>query len=125
MSNSFYATEFLGQFTRGAASGINSNAPRIIELDGYGESFPDANPDGRVDFTDLLLLSQHYGAAGQTERDGDFNGDGLVGFTDLLILAQHYGRSTAPATLEAVPEPTLLAALCVVSLLPIRHRRFA
>jgi len=51
----------------------------------------DVNGDGRVDFADLLALTQHYGKRG-ADLSGDLNGDGAVTFSDLLILAQHYGR---------------------------------
>ena len=52
----------------------------------------DANGDGKVDFSDLLILAQHYGDTNAILADGDFNGDGTVNFADLLILAQNYGR---------------------------------
>jgi len=71
----------------------------------------DANGDGRVDFSDLVLLAQHYGTtSGATWSDGDFNADGGVGFDDLVGLAQHYGLSAAPAETTAdgaaVPVPS-------------------
>ena len=54
----------------------------------------DANRDGKVNFSDLLILAQHYGESPlATWTDGDFNGDGWAGFDDLLILAQHYGQA--------------------------------
>lgn len=57
----------------------------------------DLNADGSVNFSDLLILAQHYGQPG-TLADGDVNGDGTVNFADLLLLAQNYGRSMAGAT---------------------------
>lgn len=51
----------------------------------------DTNGDGKIDFADLLTLSQHYGKRGAWAA-GDFNGDGAVTFVDLLLLAQNYGR---------------------------------
>jgi hypothetical protein len=56
----------------------------------------DANLDGRVDFSDLLVLAQHYNAGGANWDQGDFTGDGNVSFNDLLTLAQEYGRSLPP-----------------------------
>ena len=51
----------------------------------------DANLDGKVDFADLLILSQHQGKAASAGWDqGDFNYDGKVDFADLLALAQNY-----------------------------------
>jgi len=62
----------------------------------------DANKDGKVDFTDSLILAQHYGkASGATFSEGDFNNDGAVGFDDLLALAQNYGKTTAAAGLPS------------------------
>ena len=59
----------------------------------------DANGDGKVDFNDLLILSQNFGkTSGGTFATGDFNGDGAVGFPDLLILAQNYGSGTTAAS---------------------------
>ena len=84
----------------------------------------DANRDGKVDFSDLLVMAQHYGLpGGATRGDGDFNGDGKVDFNDLLILAQHYGATdTAPAP-AAVPEPSLLVLLGLsVTVIPRRRR---
>ena len=88
----------------------------------------DANRDGKVDFSDLLVLAQHYGMNTlATWTDGDFNGDGSVGFDDVLILAQHYGQPLSAAqqaqlspafaadvrsAFPSVPEPG--AASCLV-----------
>ena len=68
----------------------------------------DANGDGVVNFTDLLILAQNYSKAGGLAQ-GDFNADGSVGFDDLLILAQHYGEGAA-AVAGPVPEPSSAAA---------------
>ena len=48
----------------------------------------DADADGKVDFTDLVLVARNYGKTNTTWSDGDFNNDGSVGFDDLLIVAQ-------------------------------------
>jgi hypothetical protein len=50
----------------------------------------DANHDGTVNFSDLLILAQHYGSTNAVWETGDFSNDGAVGFGDLLTLAQHY-----------------------------------
>jgi len=69
----------------------------------------DANRDGKVDFSDLLVLAQHYGTpTGASRSDGDFNGDGTVNFGDLLLLAQHYGSTDAAPAAGSVPEPSAL-----------------
>jgi hypothetical protein len=87
--------------------------------------FPgDANGDGKVDFSDLLLLAQHYGQkAATTVSSGDFNGDGSVGFGDLLLLAQHYGQSAPAAADATVPEPGTWGLLATGSALLVRRRR--
>ena len=70
--------------------------------------FPaDFNSDGKVDFSDLLILGQHYGiASGATHATGDANDDGATNFSDLLVLGQEYGQSIRGATaMSVVPEP--------------------
>jgi hypothetical protein len=52
----------------------------------------DVNLDGKVDFTDLLLLAQHYGQTGARWDQGDLNYDAGVEFADLLDLAQNYAK---------------------------------
>jgi len=85
----------------------------------------DTNADGTVDFTDLLTLAQHYGAAGADWQQGDFDASGNVDFGDLLTLAQHYGQSDpsggAAAALSAVPEPT--GAVLLLGVLGVMRRR--
>jgi hypothetical protein len=54
----------------------------------------DANGDGYVDVSDVLLVSAAFGsAAGQAEYnpDCDFNNNGVVDVSDLLILAGSWG----------------------------------
>lgn len=84
----------------------------------------DANLDGQVNFTDLLKLSQNYGAesgAGWWQGDGDYNGN--VNFRDLLKLSQNY-NAALPSPGTAVPEPAGAALLMAASAtLLARHRR--
>ena len=85
----------------------------------------DTNQDGKVNFTDLLALAQHYGHQNASLSDGDFNLDGSVGFNDLLLLAQNYGQMASPqaVALAAVPEPVGLGLLAIAPLLVRRSRR--
>ena len=86
----------------------------------------DTNLDGKVDFSDLLALAQHFGTSnGGTWQTGSFYGDGMVNFSDLLVLAQHYGESfSEPATASAVPEPTLTAVgAAAIAATGVRRRR--
>lgn len=86
----------------------------------------DTNFDQTVGFDDLLTLAQNYGLAGAHWFNGDFSGNGTVDFSDLLALAQNYGRAAAivPATLAAVPDPSVVPFAIVGSLL-FRARREA
>ena len=57
----------------------------------------DVNGDGKVDFSDLVILAAHYGQPGIFST-GDLNLDGSVDFADLVLLASNFGRSVAPVT---------------------------
>lgn len=101
-------------------TGLQANSV-VVKLAVVG----DANLDGRVNFADLLDLSQQYGRPIPAWDAGDFNYDGSVGFDDLLLLVQHYGESVPAVTqisftgdaaaLTQVPEsglsPILLGAV--------------
>ena len=99
----------------------------------------DVNLDGRVDFSDLLILGQHYGSTTAKWDQGDFNYDGKADFTDLLTLAQHYGGSLTSAQLAdftpsfqadverafaAVPEPSAVALFGLAACTLMRRRRW-
>ena len=63
----------------------------------------DVNHDGTVNFSDLVILAQHYGQSDvPLWEDGDLNGDGRVNFADLVLLSQNYnGAVSALAALFA------------------------
>lgn len=101
-----------------------------IMLTEYG----DANLDTRVDFGDLLLLTQNY----LTNRGwgaGNFNGDTIIDFADVLIISQNYGFGL-PADIASslnfaadfalaqslAPEPTLAAITLAIPALSRRRR---
>lgn len=65
----------------------------------------DANLDGTVNLTDLLVLLNNYGQSGKDWSDGDFNYDGTVNLTDLLGLLNNYGISGGSATSLAKETP--------------------
>lgn len=57
----------------------------------------DANLDGAVNFTDLLITAQNYGGlSGKTWITGDFTYDGKTEFVDLLAVAQNFGAASPP-----------------------------
>jgi len=63
----------------------------------------DVNHDGTVNFTDLVILAQHYNSTNvPLYEDGDLTGDGTVNFADLVILAQNYGQVYPFAATAAV-----------------------
>ena len=87
---------------------------------------PDPNGDGVVNFSDLLMLAQHYGQTNANFTQGDFNGDGTVNFSDLLMLAQHYGQTLASgpglASFVSVPEPVALGVVVWACAVVFRRR---
>lgn len=81
------------------ASGVSDLAHNAL-ASSYTVSFSvlagDANGDGRVDFSDLVVVAQHYNAVdGMTYASGDFDYDGNVDFADLVVMAQKYNTSLA------------------------------
>ncbi|HQY87413.1 MAG TPA: dockerin type I domain-containing protein [Tepidisphaeraceae bacterium] len=99
----------------------------------------DASGDGAVDFTDLLLVAQHYDQNSPEPATayafGDFDIDGVVNFSDLLLLAQHYNEPTDLSGLDArfrhdfefalsaVPEPMMGGLVGLGIMLMGRRRR--
>ncbi|MFT3786941.1 MAG: PEP-CTERM sorting domain-containing protein [Tepidisphaeraceae bacterium] len=101
----------------------------------------DANFDGTVNFTDLLVLAANYGktdaslgggTAGFTAKwstaDGNF--DGTVNFGDLLNLAANYNGSVSGSfagdwalAQSLVPEPASLGMLFIAGVTALRRRR--
>ena len=91
-----------------ARLGVTDLAGNLLPADATVSFFVlpgDADRSRSVDFSDLLALAQHYGAAGNFAQ-GDFNYNGSVGFDDLLILAQNYGTSLLTAPLAKAAAPT-------------------
>ena len=106
-----------------AASAVTDQASRHLASN-YVLSFfsltGDVNHDRHVNFSDLLILAQNYGAqTGATFGRGDLNYDGKIDFADLLILAQNYGRSL-PA--PAVASPASAGSSSLLSDLLLRKK---
>lgn len=100
----------------------------------------DANFDGTVDFSDLLIVARNYGRSGDVGFvNGDFDMDGSVGFDDLIILARNYGgsaptasqlaqfdpvfRADVEAAFADVPEPSLALWFAAAAGLLVRQHR--
>jgi hypothetical protein len=81
----------------------------------------DADFDGKVQFSDFLILSENYGQADSSWSAGDFNSDGLVGFPDFLILANKFGESAQIAA--SVPEPSGVVMIAIALAGTLRRRR--
>ena len=88
-----YSIDGDGNILGVAGIGSNGDASGVIPVMWVPHRLSgDANFDGIVNFSDLLILVQHYGQPGEWV-DGEFSGGGTVNFADLLTLAQHYGMS--------------------------------
>jgi len=76
----------------------------------------DANKDGLVGLSDLILLDDNWGTQGEPGgalyRLGDFNADGLVGWADLIVLGTRWGTTADWYTGDgAGPLPDILSGL--------------
>ena len=121
-------------------NGVAAGTQVVVEFALAG----DANLDGLVNFSDLLLVAQDYGRTGQDWADGDFNYDGLVNFSDLLLVAQNYGKQlsrrracripgsfaaqwqlaqTEISTRQSVPEPAAPGLLALAAAAWLTRRR--
>ncbi|MFT3787847.1 MAG: Calx-beta domain-containing protein [Tepidisphaeraceae bacterium] len=72
----------------------------------------DTQQDGKVNFSDLLVLAANYNqsGAGIDYSKGDFNYDGTVNFNDLLVLAANYNQVLASVVSAAFAAPVTVSA---------------
>ena len=71
----------------------------------------DFNGDGKVDFTDFVLLARVYGTnRDQARYDAkyDLDGNGEIGFPDFLAFARDFGKEAPPANGGASDDPFAL-----------------
>jgi len=82
----------------------------VVDIGSYEAQPPalagDVNHDGTVNFSDLVLLAQHYNSSVPLYELGDLNGDGIVNFPDLVILAQNYNKTSTAASAALQPQAT-------------------
>ena len=110
-----------------------SMAPASLEMEAYSQAIlidpaaipdslklmGDANVDGLVGISDLVVLADHYGQTGVGWMQGNFNGDDVVGIADLSALADHYGAGGG----GTVPEPGTVLFLLTGAVALWRRRR--
>jgi serralysin len=101
---------FLLSIAAGAITDVAGNSMAAPVSFTFSHLNGDATNNGKVEFFDLIQLSQSYGLSGKTFSLGNFDYDpeGKVDFNDLVILAQNYN-----VTLPALVQP-LTAAIAVV-----------
>ncbi len=74
----------------GVFSGVTDSAD-VNPPDDFGAIDGDANYDGKVNFSDYLVLSQNFGKTNAAWEEGDFTKDLVVNFSDYLILSANFG----------------------------------
>ena len=84
----------------------------------------DVNRDGKVNRTDLVIVSKNFGLARLSNKRADVNGDGAVDIEDLIIVAKHFGEGTseAAAPVSIVGQPDLDAEM-IQAWLTLAHLR--
>lgn len=75
----------------------------------------DANGDGKVNFVDFVILSDHFGV-GQGWGEGNFDGsEAGTPFADFLVLANNFGYEDPGSSTVAVARRATAAAFGVLT----------
>ena len=83
----------------------------------------DADGDGEVQFSDFVILAEHFGNQDTMFSTGDFDCDNETQFSDFVMLNDVFGQRSVPAA-AVVPEPSAPALFVVgILLLGLARRR--
>ncbi|MDP9174762.1 MAG: hypothetical protein M3O30_12980 [Planctomycetota bacterium] len=63
------------------------------------------NNNQAVDFSDFVILSNHFGQTGTTWQQGNFNYDGQTDFADFVILSNNFGQQVVRSDLADTSFP--------------------
>jgi hypothetical protein len=102
-----------------------------FDLEAIGVTSPwlggDATLDGRVDESDLGILSMNWQQSPRDFTEGDFDLNGVVNVDDLNILASHWqgDPSDLANALATLPEPAAIVPVALAGWLIRRRRSFA
>ena len=124
----FIPAEAMGLGTLRSGTAGQFGADDLNAMDVLGRRWRgDANRDGVVTGTDLIVIQQNFGASAALDGllDGDANDDGLVTGMDLIEVQQTFGQveSTDAAVVAAVPEPATIALMSAGLLFMRKTRR--
>ena len=63
----------------------------------------DVNQDGKVNVSDLVLVSRNLGSRSPSNPRADVNGDGQVNVSDLVLVSRNLGKTLPPVVTEPMP----------------------
>lgn len=122
LSVSRATTNATGRIQTTLTLGKNPGENRVVaSADGFQQTFIatatdgapipdwDVNRDGKVNRTDLVIVSKNFGLARLSNKRADVNGDGAVDIDDLILVAEHFGEGVssgagAPASFGTQPD---------------------
>ena len=85
----------------GDAQGLSfGGSGEVVEPTPDGLSFGDLDADDSIGFSDFLILSTNFGAAGTIDQ-GDISGNGVVDFADFLVVSNNFGKTVDQVLAES------------------------